>query len=270
MLRERIFVGGVQGTGKTYDWLTIARAYPESKFYVIDPDDGTRRVWYNEFKTVSNIEYYFTPEWYSIDPDTVKVEKLDDDEDNCYIGGIADAWATVKPKLKKGDWLIVEHLGNIWATAQTAFVSQVFNESIGKYFLEARKSLKDGSKKLDALQGWTDWSVINKIHNEDFIVPVCFKNPAHLYMTTSISVSSGGLESPDIKEFYGDTKIRFNGQKENPYRAQTMILKTMRGKGKNRKYYMDTFVKDRGRDWMEQVQVNDFALQYLCGIAGWD
>ena len=56
-LQERILVAGVPGVGKTYSWLTIARALPKSKFYVIDPDDGVRRVWYNEFPDVKNVEY---------------------------------------------------------------------------------------------------------------------------------------------------------------------------------------------------------------------
>ncbi len=167
-LRERILVGGSPGTGKTYAWATIARALPKSKFYVIDPDDGVRRVLYEVdtetgervFPDLSNIEYYLTPKWYtegSVEVPTIK--KLVDSELHAYQSGVADAWKTIKPKLKEDDWIVVEHLGSILGRAQDGFANEVFNKDIGQYFLEKRKLLAAGSKRLDALEGWTDWCV---------------------------------------------------------------------------------------------------------------
>ncbi|MBU1173240.1 MAG: hypothetical protein KKD44_27050 [Proteobacteria bacterium] len=274
-LQERIIAGGIEGSGKTYAYLTIARALPDNTFYIIDPDDGVRRVWYSEFKDVTNIVYYFTPKWFTNDYEAYKKKpevKVLRDGDNCqtFQGGIADAWAVIKPKLKAGDWINIEHLHLIWNAAQGMFADEVFDKKIGDYFLERRKAMKEGSKRLEALEGWTDWQVINKMHNDDFINEVCYDNPAHVFMTTSTSlVTKEAKEDVNISAFYGDTKIRFEGQKHNVFRVQTKLIMKQEGSGKNRTYKMNTFLKDRGREHIEDYEWSDFYLEYLCMIAGW-
>jgi len=276
-LQERILLGGVPGVGKTYATLTIARMLftsgnihvPPKKMYIIDPDDGVRRVWFNEFPEVENIEYYFTPRWYTSGSEKVPEIQVIDKARHCYTGGIADVWKTIHPKLKSGDWLSVEHLGNIWGLAQGGFADEVFSKDIGQYFLEARKQMAPGGKKLEALKGWTDWTVINKLHNDDFMIPVCYDNPAHVIMTTSISiVDANAKEEAEIKAAYGETNIRLEGQKHNPFRAQTILMLLAHGSGDKRKYTMSTLLKDRGRPWMDKVELFDFAYQYLVEIAG--
>lgn len=266
-LKERIILAAVPGAGKTYATLTIARALPQHKFYIIDPDDGVRRVWYNEFPDVKNIEYYLTPRWFAKhSKDVPTLTRLDE---NCYFGGIADAFHDISKKIKVDDWLSIEMLGNIWALSQDGFVNEIFDKGIGEYFLEARKGLKEGSKRLDALKGWTDWQVINKMHNDDFLIPACFELPCHIIMTTSIGTAPDTGEDPELKAFYGDSKLRLEGQKHNPFRAQTILILTAEGKGKDRKHFMATFIKDRGRIWIEKTELYDFYLQYLCVTAGW-
>ena len=272
-LQERILLAGGAGTGKTYGWLTIARYFSNSKFYVIDPDDGVRRVWYSEFPEVNNIEYYVTPKWYGKNYETCKNRPVAvpiKGRQNCYQSGVADAWKLIKPKLKENDWVIIEHLGTLWDMVQSGFASEIFRENVGEYFLETRKNLKPGDRTLDAFKGWTDWPTINKMHNDDFIIPVCFENPAHVLMTSSISIStSGDKEDIEVKQFYGDTKIRIEGQKRNPFRAQTILLLTRQNR-KPPKYMMETFVKDRGRQWIDTREWSDMALDYLLDVGGWE
>ena len=278
-MRERILAGGAPGCGKTFAWATIARAQPEHKFYVIDPDDGTRRVLYEKdettrervFPDLSNIEYYLTPKWYYVDSTKVGASvKLVDPELHAYQSGVADAWKLIKPKLKPGDWIIVEHLGSIWDRAQDGFADEVFHKDIGQYFLEKRKALAAGAKRLDALEGWPDWQVINKMHNDDFIIPICFENPAHVFMTSSVSLADkNAKEDSEIKAFYGDTQIRYEGQKKNPFRTQTMLMFRRAGR-KDAKFIMNTFQKDRGRPWLEDAEWSDFYWEYLVAVAEWE
>ena len=275
-LQERILVGGTEGTGKTYAWLTIARALPKVKFYVIDPDDGVRRVWYNEFPEVSNIEYYFTPKWFNTDYQAYskqgpKATLISDGGKSSYKSGVADAWKLIQPKVKVGDWVIVEHLHLLWASVQDMFADEVFNKSIGEYFLEKRKAMKEGGKKLEAMEGWTDWSVINKMHNDDFMIKVCYDNPGHVFMTTSTSMAQAGArEDAEIKAFYGESSIRFEGQKHNVFRAQTKLITKQSGRGQNKEYIISTFGKDRGRSWLEEESWSDFFYQYLVAIGAWE
>jgi hypothetical protein len=275
--KERILLGGVPGVGKTYAWATIARALPKHKFYVIDPDDGVRRVLYAKddsgqriFPDLKNIEYYFTPRWFH--KGAIKVPSLDkmsDTEMHSYQTGVADAFRDIKSKAKEGDWIVIEHLGNLWSSVQDGFADEVFAKDIGQYFLEARKELKPNAKRLDALKGWTDWQVINKLHNDDFMVPACFELPCHVVMTTAVTmIAKGQDEESDIKAFYGEENVRFEGQKHNPFRAQTMMLLT--ANHKKNIFYFSTFLKDRGRKWVENVEWFDYFWQYLIGIAGFE
>jgi len=277
VLQERIIVGSAAGAGKTYAWLTIARACPKNKFYVIDPDDGVRRVWYSEFPEVTNVEYYFTPKWFAKGYAAYKTKPVvsalvdGSNRKTIYKSGIADAWKTIKPKLREGDWLIPEHMHLIWNSAQEMFADEVFDKEIGNYFLERRKAMKEGSKKLEALEGWTDWSVINKVHNDDFVNDLCYDSPAHVFMTTSTSmIQPNSKEDAEIKAFYGDSLIRYEGQKHNAFRVQTKLLFKQVGKGDSRRYVMNTFLKDRGRSHLTEYDWSDFYWEYLVAIAGWE
>ena len=130
--------------------------------------------------------------------------------------------------------------------------------------------MREGAKRLDALEGWTDWNVINKLHNDDFIIEVCYENPGHVFMTTSTSlVQPGSKEDIDIKAFYGDSSIRFEGQKHNIWRAQTKLITKQVGHGKDRHYLVNTFLKDRGREHLEEYEWSDMYYDYLVNIAGW-
>lgn len=274
-LQERILLGGVAGSGKTYAWLTIARAFPDRKFYVIDPDDGTRRVWFEEFPDVKNIEYYFTPTWFTAGikklGTVIPLDKIENHGNACFKAGIADAWKTINPKLKKGNFLILEHLGNVWSLAQGGFTDEIFDKDIGMYFLEARKEMKPDGKRLEALKGWTDWIVINKMHNDDLINKICYENPAHVIMTSSVTINSGeAKEDQDVKAFYGESKIRIEGQKLTPFKMQTILLMTNDTRGKEPKFFMSTFIKDRGRPWIEHKQWSDFTFDYLIDVAKWE
>lgn len=278
-LKERILTAGTPGTGKTFAWACLARAMPQHKFYIIDPDDGVRRVLYEVdaetgervFPDLSNIVYYFTPKWYAKGAEKVgEFTKLNDPGLESYLSGVADAWKLIKPKIKPDDWVVVEHLGNLWARVQDAFADEVFEKDIGQYFLEKRKALREGAKRLDALEGWTDWSVINKLHNDDFLIPICFECPAHVYMSTSFAtVEPKSRGDAQLKAFYGDTTIRLEGQKHNPFRAQTILMLKASGSRDSRRFYMNTFLKDRGRTWAENAEVTDFYYDYLVMIAGW-
>ena len=276
MLQERILIGGAPGSGKTYAWLTIARNLDKVKFYVIDPDDGTRRVWYSEFPDVKNIEYYFCPTWFTTDYAAFKVKpnitKIDDGYNRMtYKGGVADAWSIIKSKARENDWVVVEHLQLLWNLVQDAFTNEVFDKNIGNYFLEKRKAAVLGVKKSEEFKEWQNWGVIKGLHNNDFVNDVCFDNKAHVFMTTSIGMKqSGEKEDNEVQSFYGDTNLRYEGEKHNPFRVQTHLISKTSGRGNDLEYFLNTFIKDRGREHLVEYKWSDFYMEYLVMIAGWE
>jgi hypothetical protein len=66
-----------------------------------------------------------------------------------------------------------------------------------------------------------------------------------------------------------------DGQKKNPFKVQTLLLfsmnvRTNADREKEKAYYMSTFLKDRGREFVDKVELWDFAYQYLGEVAGWE
>jgi len=93
----------------------------------------------------------------------------------------------------------------------------------------------------------------------------------HVFTTTSISTADANAkEDTDVAAFYGESKIRMEGQKRNPFRMQTIIIFKHTGKAREMKFYMNTFIKDRAREWMIDKEWNDFYFQYLIDVAGWE
>ena len=259
---ERIIVAGAPGSSKTHSWLTIAEALPNSMFYVFDPEDGVERIRAASFPQVKNICYYFTPFWF---------RKLEQIGERRWFGGVSEATSKIKQDVKPNDWVIVESLPSMWDTAQSGFVGAIWDKGIGEYFLERRKTMENAgakSKRLEAFDGWRDWGVIKKMHNDDFIIPICFQLPVHSYMTSSLSVTTMGekeKEDPDIRGFYGDSLVRVDGEKRNVFRVQTILI--FYGNKKTGWSY-STFVKDRGnREWKDKAPLVNFAAQYLGGVA---
>mgnify|MGYP001584553889 CR=1 FL=1 len=270
---ERIIVTGGPGSGKSYTWLTIATLFPKRTFHVLDLDLGTIRVWSKNFPQVSNVHYYTCTDWFS------KVERLDNFSSNSSLrlsrGGVASCFDMIAKNAKQGDWVVIETLAALWNMAQASYIAQVFKQDIGEYFLAQRLELKSNAKSLKALKGWIDWPVVNKLHNDDLIVPIFYKLPVHVFATTTYGIlSKESEEEEDIKSFYGNEKIRLEGQKHNPYRAQSMFFQyhfdelSKDGKSKTTTFYIDTFLKDRARPFWRKHELTDFGLEYLVGVAG--
>lgn len=239
--KERILLGGESGAGKTYACLTIAAMYPERKFHVIDLDDGWMPVQIQEFSDLANVEYYRVLDWTAL-------------------------MATLK-ELKPGpdDWVVVDMLVRAWEMVQNHFVNEVFNKDIGSYFLEARKMLKQNASNLGALRGWTDWPVINKMHS-DFINTVVYSWPCNLLATTSMSPLTE-VDDAEVQHLMTNAglKLKFDGQKNNPFRFHTTLVLSQDRKG----HYITT-CRDRGRPRLERQLFKNFAREYGMKIAGWE
>jgi len=243
-MRERILVLGGPGSGKTYGWLKLASHFRQSEFFVIDSEIGGERS-LQEFPDLKNVHIYPVAEW----PEYRKAQKE-----------IAD-------KARENDWIVVDMVERAWSAVQRYYVGEIFDQEMGEYFLEARRKVKKDAKSLfagrdAALKGWLDWPVVNRLY-EDFIFPLVYRSPAHLYMATAAQAVSDEDEK-EVREVYGPYGLRPAGQKSLPYQPDTVLLLTHARDG----YYITT-IKDRGgRKYLEKVRLHNFALQYG-KVAGW-
>lgn len=249
--RERILTFGVQGTGKSFAPLTIARLCPKSTFHVIDTD-------------------------YS-DSYEVGLDTEFSDLDNVVIHKVGyDNWAKFKSTAKEldgeigpDDWLIADTMSCTWDGVQGWFIEQVFDMESDAYFMEVRQAKskerdKGGkeSKSLGALQGWMDWPVINKQYTPIYSYLTGIKG--HLYMTAE-QAQIGEDDDREVKKLFGPYSVKPRGQKRLGHVPRTVLLFTKSRAGE----YNMTTVKDRHRVEQEDVPFENFALDYLVGVAGW-
>ena len=250
---ERILMMGAPGTGKTYQWLKIARALKPAgvKFRVIDTDAA--------------IPYMLDTQF-----EELKVEN----GGNVIVLPAYD-WPHYKEALQKllkdskpNDWGIVDMIDNAWSTVQSYFVSEVFQKDIGDYFLEIRKSVEANKRKprsimQDAMKGWVDWPVVNKLY-EDWILPLVHQETFHIYATTKAQPITSD-DDPAVKLVFGETGVRPSGQKHLGHQVHSIFLAYWDGKDG---WYITT-VKDRsGRAYFNKDVLLTFFKQYLVMKAG--
>lgn len=243
-MRERILLYGGPGSGKTRAWLTLAKKFSTSTFYVIDTEMGAERS-LEEFPTVKNAKIYPAIDWV----DYRKAQK------------------EICGKATSIDWLVLDMADKPWNSVQRDFIENIFEQEMGDYFLEARKKIKKDTKSLfggkdSVLRGWTDWPVINKRY-EDFMFPLVYRSPANLFIASSASAVSEEDEK-EVKELYGPYGIKPAGQKALAHQPDTVILTSYTRDG-----WLMTTVKDRGgREYMKRKPIVSFAIQYGL-IAKW-
>jgi len=249
-VKEVILLGGMSGTGKTTCCLQIAKAYPEARVYYIDTDGSAERVLRLEFPEVKNITYARTLDW-----------------DSCSkaIKGVKDAG------LKRGDWVMVDLIDNIWTYDQRDFIKQIYGADESEYLMQRRLEMKERGKKAILTHNPQDWSIMSTRYMELLYI-LWYRLHAHLIATTSISEAPGGAypESLKAKQFYGslekDFGFRYDGHKENLYRFESHLVLAQDRNG----YYLTT-VKERGsrvRRMLKRVPLHNFVLQYLYPVAG--
>jgi len=248
-IRERILVMGGPGTGKSFQWLKMAEALKSSKFYVIDTDEA--------------IPFML---------ETLFPHLKSENGGNVYVRQAYDwplyeksfEWAV--KSAREQDWIIVDMVDNAWSSAQKYYIGEVFDKDMGHFLLEARKVMPEGAKSLMrfALEGWNDWSVVNKLY-DDCILPIIYRTKCHVYMTTKVQ-EIGKQDSRELKLLFGSLGLRPSGQKNLGHQAHTVLLFSFDGNN----VWRVTTAKDRGgRQHFDNVRLINFYQQYLVAKAGW-
>jgi len=279
-VRERILTMGITGSGKSYQWLKMAESLLPTGaiFRCIDTDNAIDFMLEHQFSKLmpengGNVYVFNVYDWqdYKIGLEWMMQGKVDPKQ--------------LTPMQKKAygmpvkpdDWNIIDMIDNAWSTVQKYFVSEIFEESIGDYFLNARKELRsrgDVDKKgkpavsvmPETLSGWMDWPVVNKLY-DDWILPIVYRSKCHLYATTKVQQLSGfDKKDPEIMSLFGGHGVRPSGQKNIGHQTHTIFL-MIPG---NNEWYVST-IKDRGgREYFKKDKLTSLFFQYLVGKAHWD
>jgi len=225
----RLMLYGQPGTGKTYTWLKMCLSMPNARFHVIDIDNGVNAVIRGftpeEQKTITDrMDYYLCNDW----PD------------------VKDSFDEIRKNAKPADWLILEQTGQLWDMVQEYYVKRVFDGDLGEFFTQLRSNLEEQNKKgklaQASLDGWKDWAVIKKLHNQDFMDVFTKRLACNVMLTASASKLSEQFEKPDTLDIFGRCGWKPEGEKHNIYRVDGIVLLWIDKEGK---FWMRT-MKSRG------------------------
>ena len=278
--RERIIAFGIEGSGKTYDYFTIARKTPGDMMWIIDTDNSTERMLETDFTDVGVYE-----EWRSKDHKD-GVMQLDDEwcvEDGSVVIFHAENWEELKWSVDrirnladKNDWIIIDSVSLAWDMVQSWYTRQVFGSNIDEYFMRIRMEVEaknraggkgNEQKSLGAFEGWVDWSVINPQHKSTINDLLQFP-PCHLFACAEVQALNKEDNDRATRQLFGRLGIKPKGQKRIGHNVQTIIYKSMTGQGDGEAWKATT-LKDRGRSKFDGEEIEDFALTYLFKQAGW-
>lgn len=247
---ERILGYGGEGTGKTYAWLSAAEAYPNAPFFCIDTDDTTERMIETEFTELDNVEEFLVSNWEEFEDAANEVKKA--------VAKVAKG--TASPPREETPWVVLDMVDALWEWVSDYYIQEVFKKDIGEYFLMKRKEMKPTAKKLEMLSGWTDWTVIKKVYH-GAISPLLQSSHHHLFLAASVGAVRGDRGTKDL---YHRFKAMPTGEKRTGHRVHTVLYF-----GAGRKGWVLSSVKDRGRELVQNLELHDFASQYLQQIGGW-
>ena len=171
-----------------------------------------------------------------------------------------EAWIDeVMAKVGPNDWMIIDFISTAWEAVQTYYVSEIFKQESGEFFLEARKNMKGGN----ALDGWKDWQYINKLY-KTWVNKVLHRTGGHKFLTAQAD-SLRENDDRAVRAMFGSYGVRPKGQKELGYQTHTILLTGIERGGNTNL----TTIKDRERKRLDAQTVNEFTVDYLVNVGGW-
>lgn len=255
---ERILMYGPFGSGKSHNWLRIARLAQKTKsdmkFHVIDTDNAVR------FTIDTNKDFGGL-----LSDDGGNVVLYDAFDWESYVNSVEQ----ITTDANQADFVIWDKLSDLWEWVQDYYTEQKYGKNQAQYFLDwhTQKSVPKGNE----YSGDEDWKVIKKLYRE-YVQSRVLRGKFNVFATASAKPTDSGAKGRDPKEIaaiFSKVPLRPEGNKETGQMFHSIFMVQEKPKGyqimtvreragSSREYYM-------GDDWTDK----DFATSYLVQRAGW-
>lgn len=171
--------------------------------------------------------------------------------------------------VKKGDFIVLDFVSDIWSEAQDDFVRAFSRENTGRERSKDELMIEAGIKNKQGWDMWKEidmnWNAVNSAYRL-FTKPLLVQGPAHVIMVAKgEKIQEGGKMTDDAKEHvaqFGSYKAR--GQKGLAYECRSFIRVQRLARG--RVLYT---LKDRARKEFSGETMTDFFQSYLVGAGKW-
>jgi len=236
--RERILCYGSFSSGKTYNWMSVAKA-TTGTFWVLDTDQTVLPyLESDEFAELEDrLEHRQPYEW----------------------GEYVEAMKEFRQKAKPDDWIVVDMMNAPWAEVQNHFAERVYGKELGDHWMSYMETLKQADAKgsKSPFDGTTDWQAIKRMYAM-FTAPLV-RATSHLYLAAP-EKKIGPFDGVETNTQFGEVGVKPDCEKSTPHMTRT-VIRMMR--------YRATTVKDRQRETLQGTKIGDFAEDYLKTVAGW-
>jgi len=247
--KERILAYGGAGVGKSSITLNIARYQPDAHFHVIDLDYSMT---YERLLATEYADVY--------DQGNVTVHECDPEWD-VFVDTLAEIVRDANPET---DWLTIDPVTMTWDMVQGWWLDTVQGTNIADYMATLRRDTADSKEYSAALAEAMQWPAINKQYQQKFY------GQFHRWRGHSIlcceAAELGRQEDGDVRDLYGFIGYKPKGQKTMPHVSATNVFLDH----PKRDVWRMTTAKDRGRELLEKQPLEEFALDYLVEVGGWD
>jgi len=271
---ERILGIGAPGSGKSNSILSMAALFPNKNFYVIDTEDRVESMLTAGDKSLAKLlgsSRVFTPS--AANEEKGKWELLGKGKGNvhCYTAlswpEAEMAWKEIKQQIKAWhDWLVVDRADPCWTWVQDWFITKKYKESLADHIISKNLKMQTKESKHTPRMSDGEWQVINSEYDNLFY-SLWYRSRVNVYMTSGIK-SVSDEDNIETKDLYGSWGIKPGGQKQLGHQPATTLF--FEHKHRLGEWYISTIKDLPGRKYFAKEELNDFAIQYGIGVAGWE
>lgn len=244
---ERVLLFGGGGAGKTYCCLRIAQ-HIRGRMHVVESDFSMawKRAIATEFPDVE---------------DRVVLYEVENDWEP-WTEVVAKVCAEADPD---GDWVVIDSITPSWDAVQDWFQEMVYGTDVANHMRELKaQHPNDASEYGRAVLETMNWPLVKKEYQARAAKPL-MKWPGNLVVTAEAKALPKKKVDDEDRLLYGVLGVKPAGYTRLHHLAATNLFLSHPAQGE---WEMST-IKDRNREEQWRLGMEDFAVDYLMGVAGW-
>lgn len=245
---ERWLLFGGGGAGKTNCALNTIQHCADGEMFVCEHDFSMAYVQAlaTDFTDVVDRVHVSTPEPYW-EPYTKQLAEV------CKMGN------------PEKDWLVIDSISPTWEMCQDWYLFQIYGDDFATHMIKLRAEYKDDMKAFAAARSADmNWPDVKKEYASRVYRPIQAWH-GNLIITAEAKKVSG-QDSNDIQMEFGPIGYKPSGESRLMYVAASNIFLDHPKRG----LWRMTTTKNRNREELDKAPVDDFAVDFLQDIAGWE
>jgi len=246
--KERILFYGGAGAGKSEAVLNLAR-HTLGRFWVYD----------NDYSFAYNRA--LSTDYADVDQEgRMTVYEADEQTWLSCMETLQEMVAQADPA---EDWLVIDSITPTWSWVQNWFQELHNGEDLTAHLIKLKLQHADDATAYNkAVLDDMNWPLVKKEYQRLYRIIQQWKG--HLIITAE-GKALGRREGDEEKMLYGHLGYKPSGEGSLHHMASTNLFLSHPARGQ---WVLNT-VKDRNRDEAENLEVEEFALDYLRDVAGW-